>query len=218
MMSISRRKMLPRKRTASVNRNPTLVDTNPIPSFVASVTSNHTYRYQCTGSPLTGQGITRSNLLNSQILNVSGSTTNYRTINAIRINRIEMYAAPLIGNSSSPTTVQVEWVSTYGPSKVISDTTISASLVAVVKSKPPQSSLASYWSLRNSNESDTLMFLTAPVNTIVDLNVSIVYQDDSVANAVSTSSTGTIGVLYATYLDGPRSGASLVPVSLPSIN
>jgi hypothetical protein len=216
MTSIRRKKMTnPEKGgRASLSRSP-FVNTNPIPPLMASVTSTHIFRYVANNGA-TGQSISRAQLLNSSIMNVSGSTTNYRIINAIRVNRVDMYVAGPAPPGSN--TVQLEWVSTYGPSKLISDTSVSSAQVAMIRSKPPPQSLASFWSLRQANESDTLMFLTCPASTIVDVSVNIVLADDSVAVSVSTSSTGTIGVLYATYLDGPRGSAIFTPISLPSLN
>jgi hypothetical protein len=125
-----------------------------------------------------------------------------------------MYTASTGGASS----LSLEWLSTYGPSVIINDFSISTAIPAVIRTVPPRNSLASFWSLTASNESDTIMNLNAPAGTCVDVWFTIVFNDGVAARSVPTAISGTQGLVYATYLDGPRTGAVFGPVGLVGLN
>jgi len=191
------------------------------PMLPASNTVNHTFRFQANAG--TSLFINRGNLLNSLVMGFGG-TTQYRIINAIKVNSVQIWsvAAVSIGNSVQPTPAQIsfEWLSTYGPSRILSDMALGATTCARIFTRPAPNSLASFWSLRATNESDTLFSVSATQNSVLDLNVTYVLQDDTVASSVTTTASSTTGVQYYTYLDGPRGGAvwAPMPATLPSIN
>jgi hypothetical protein len=155
-------------------------------------------------------------MLNNLVMNLSGGTTNGGLLNAIRITRVRVYSSAAAAAFGS--TISLEWLSTYGPSKFISDTSIGATSVAMIDSKPPRTSLASSWSLSGSNEGDVLMSISTQTNAIIDVHVQLIVMDGSNARIATTSASGTTGFVYATYLDGPRSGAVFAPLGLPTIN
>jgi hypothetical protein len=163
-----------------------------------------------------GQTVTRSNMLNNLIMNLSGGTSNAGMLNAIRISRIRVYSCNTSATNSA--TVTLEWLSTYGPSKYISDTALGMTSVAMIDSKPPRTSLASAWSLSGSNESDVLFSISCPSSSIIDVTVQLIVMDGSNARIATTSASGTTGFVYATPLDGPRSGANFGALGLPSLN
>jgi hypothetical protein len=193
--------------------------------FDASVRLKHHFRYIDIGSGTTFN-ITRGNLLN---LMVSANTTSTaaRLIAGIKLNRIEMFttASSTSGSSPSETTISVEWLSNYGPSSESSDSSISVSLPAHVTSRPPPNSLASFWSLTGSNESEIVAKLQLPSSvsgayayTIVDIWVDVVLMDDETPLTVTGyTNTLTLSQFYLGYLDGNGSSAEIKPVSYVSI-
>jgi len=189
---------------------------NP-PAITATNTVNHVFQYVSQGN-LTKFSITRAFMLSTVIMNSSSSTTNYRISNAIKLNSISIWSGLPASGSAITSTVAIEWLSSYGPSKIVMDTTINVSKPAVIHSRPPVNSLAGFWSLRNSNESDVLFQVTLPTGSIIQTNVTYNLQDDTAINLVSTTNSGAVGTVYYTYLDGPAAAAVLQPSVLPFLN
>jgi hypothetical protein len=187
-----------------------------IPSITATVTSNHVHQYFAQ-STATKVNITRAFMLSSIIMNTSGSTTNYRVTNAVKINSITVWSiSATLGTPSPP--IAIEWLSSYGPSKIVSDTTLSTAFPAMIHSRPPANSLAGYWSLRGSNESDVLFLVTCATGSIIHVNMTYNLQDDTAVTSVSTTNSGSAGTLYYTSLDGPAAGSVLLQNVLPTLN
>jgi len=155
-------------------------------------------------------------------VNLASTTTNAALLNAIKVNRIDIYSAggSAAGASSPLTTgtITLEWLSTYGPSKFISDTTVGSASVAMISSKSPVNSLASAWSLSGINESDVLFSITCPAQSIIDVYCSVVLMDGTNSRLPSTTASGTVGFVYHTYLDGPRAGAVFQPLGIGFLN
>jgi hypothetical protein len=192
-----------------------------IPPLIATSTVNHVFRYtNTTSGTSTTTSVSRGQLLNTLIMNVSNSTTNYRISNAIKINSITIWNPSYqtgTGNLFS-STCSVEWLSTYGPTKIVMDTSMTPDFPAMIHSRPPPASLCGVWSVRGSNESDVMFYITTAQGAIVDLNVTYTIQDDTSISGVGTTNSGSVGTVYVTYLDGPRSGAIYQPVQLPFLN
>lgn len=189
---------------------------NP-PAITATNTVNHLFQYVAT-SAVSKVSITRAFMLSSVIMNSSSSTTNYRISNAIKLNSISVWSGLPSSSSQAVNTVSIEWLSSYGPSKIVMDTTINVSKPAVIHSRPPVNSLAGFWSLRNSNESDVLFIITCPNGSVVQTNVTYNLQDDTAINLVSTTNSGAVGTVYYTFLDGPAAAALFQPSVLPFLN
>jgi hypothetical protein len=137
-----------------------------------------------------------------------------RLIAGIKLNRIEMYG----NTSSTPSTVTVEWLSNYGPSSEISDTSTSTASPAHLVSSPPPQSLASFWSMIGINESESLFNVTAGTGTILDIWCDIVLLDGQ-GNTVATTSSASGTYFYVSYLDGPGAASPIwSPTSVISIN
>jgi hypothetical protein len=163
--------------------------------------------------------ITRKNLLSSYILTAGVSNTGYRLLNGFKLNRIEIYSMP---STTTSTTVALEWLSNYGPSTEVSDTSTSSAYPAHLITSPPLQSLASFWSMAGSNESEQLFIVTAPLGSIIDIYGEMVLVDGT-GTTVTGITTGTANNLYTSVLDGPgtsnNSGAgNWSPVSVVSIN
>jgi hypothetical protein len=175
----------------------------------------HTFRFQANGTA--GQvSITKSQLLNNVIVNTSGSTSNIALIKAMKINKICMYSGAVAGANSA--SLILEWISTAGPNVQINRVVTGTADVAVLESKSPSRSLASFWFDSGVNESDVMFYLTCPTAAFVDVHVTLALGNDTNARQPTTSASGTAGLCYYTYLDGPRSGAIFVPIGFQSLN
>lgn len=190
--------------------------------FAAAVRWRHHFRFYSAVGNITTFNITRANLLNLLFVG-AGSTNAHRIIAGIKLNRIECFLPPMA--NGTVTTVSLEWRSNYGPTSEVSDSTSSLAQAACIKTSPPRQSLASFWSMTGSNESEVLFRISATQNAsagsqnlIIDCWVDIVMMDDDTPVTLTTNSTTTAAQLYAGFLDGQGSGAVLTPVSLTSIS
>jgi hypothetical protein len=158
--------------------------------------------------------ITRKNLLCAYLMGYGSSTTLLRLIAGIKLNRIEIYGS--VASAGFANTVSVEWLSNYGPSSEISDTSTSTSEPAHLVTSPPPQSLASFWSMIGTNESENIFNISCTAGSIIDVWVDIVLLDGQ-GNTASTSTTASGTYLYVTYLDGPASayngGSGLFPAT-----
>ncbi len=117
-----------------------------------------------------------------------------------------------------PVTTSVNWtgINPVGvPSTLASDTSMGASLCAHVKSRPPRGSAAAMWLVIGSNS--TVFELTAPANSIIDVDLDVVLNDGKGAQTVLAAVAGaTAGVLYVRALNSNGSN-NIPPLSYPTI-
>jgi hypothetical protein len=148
----------------------------------------------------------------------------YRLFNAVRIRKIEIWNLSAFGTSSSNVnaigTIAVQWISQYSPEVIISDTG-TVFRPAHIMTKPPKDSLSSYWSLEGSNESESIFRVSLPQNTIFDIFVDVVFQNNALVDQTPSTVTPTTtvltpGTIYVPALDGPATNADLLPVDYPT--
>jgi len=189
-----------------------------IPQFEASVKLKKEFRFLQVSASTSIYNITRGNMLNLLLSNNSGSTTSARLIAGVKLNRIQVWSNPI--SSGTFVTSSVEWLSVYGPSSEQSDSSTSSAVISSVLTSPPPQSVASYWSMTGSNESEVIMRLTIPTtnigSTMVAIWVDMILMDDDTPVTVTTSNSGVTSQLYANCLDGTAGG--LQPVSLKFIS
>jgi hypothetical protein len=121
--------------------------------------------------------VTRAFVLNTLIQNSASGTTNYRLLQAVKVNRITLYTSNV---------ASVEWLSAYGPSSAILVTGTSVVSPGILMSRPPQKTLAGAWSFNGSNESENLLSLTYTQGDILDVSFSAVFCDRSAGATVAT--------------------------------
>jgi hypothetical protein len=168
------------------------------PSFTATVGLKRRARYTVS-TALADSGLTRADLLSHLVMNVGSGVNNYRMLSGFKLNRFEIWAP---GTSAFvPTTASIEWTSTYGPSRIESDTSMTIDAAHVLSQPPPQS-LASFWSIGGSNETDVICLITAPVNSVIDINYEIIFQNGETPQNVVSTGNGVEGTVYMTPLFG----------------
>ncbi len=160
--------------------------------FQATVQCSHTFRFLSDNG--TDQQLSRGNLLN--LIRVAiNATTGARIFSGIRLNWIKVYSFSA-DSTTDVQTVSVEWTSTNGPSRLVSDTGNNLH-PAYVHASPPKDSLASFWSLTGNNESEVLCIISKPSSAITDINVSFILQNGEtpVSSASFTGlTTGSVGI------------------------
>jgi len=181
------------------------------PQVNATIQITRIQRYESLANNGT-LSITRANVLN-HLLMCTLTTTYRRLLSGYLIKSIQIWS-PSSGVDTT-STVSVEWLSNYGPSKIVSDVSMSVK-PAHVHTFPPKNSLSSFWSLTGSNESEKLCVLTIPEQSIVDIEYSAIFENGETPTLVTAADSGVTGTLYMTFFDGVSTGI-LQPVSYSSI-
>jgi len=189
------------------------------PQLEATYSVGKTIRYTATAA--VNVVVSRGQLLDSLVL-ATGSTAAYRVLDAVKVRSIRIWGnAPGTGAVQARTS-SVQWLSSYSPAKVVSDSGVGATYGARVYSKPPAMSLAGFWSLTGINESEAVFWLTLNEGDIVDLAVSARIQNNvngEDAPAAVTVVGATVGTVYQLALDFVQSGAAavIIPVAYNTI-
>jgi hypothetical protein len=185
---------------------------NHVPQFQSTVHVRHHFRFFAFQA--FNGNLTRAELLNLIVVADSTVTEGWRVFSGVKLNRVEIRAVSATSGAGSDTqilTTTVEWTSTYGPSSEVSDSGTPLHPPLIITSPPPQS-LASFWSLTGSNESDVIAILGVPQGAVMDIWVDAILQDGQTPVAITGFSSMTAGQVYALALDG-RASNKLQPVS-----
>jgi hypothetical protein len=188
------------QKTSVIQRNRKTVPTlsQKPPAFKASVASRHKFRFVALNG-VTNESVTRADLLNLMVV-ATGGTSACRLLAGVRLLSISIWS-PILA-TFDPQTVCVEWLGAYAPSSLISDTSVGMS-PARLRTHPPVRSSAEWWTLLGQNESETLLNLTAPTGSIVDVSLDLVFIDNESATSGTAPYTGlTTGQVYYGRLDG----------------
>jgi hypothetical protein len=179
------------------------------PQFNSNIKHNHRFRFLGITSTFSGVISPKMMLSATGVIATVTNTTAALIHFSGRIKSIEMWCPP--ASQGAAATCSVEWVGgNNSPNVEVSDTSVSVSKPAHLKSKPPFNSLAAFWQI-NSNTS-ALFTLLCPVGTIIDLVLDLVFNDQD-ATTVTTVTTGVLSTIYYLALDHGTSD-KLVPVSL----
>jgi hypothetical protein len=174
----------------------------------------------------TSYGVTRAALLDLFVMATS-STAAYRIFDSVKLRRIRIWgqppgsAAPGSANVA-PISSAVQWLSSLGPSKVVSDQGIGSAFGSRLDTRPPKNSLASFWSLTASDETEVLFYVTLNPGDVLDLDLTCTIQNNLYGGDAPVSITiiaGTTGTVYMTALDISASGAGalILPVQYNTI-
>lgn len=206
-------------RRVTQNKTPNKGWKNP-PQLPATILAGHRFRFVVNQDGGTQAMITAADLLDLLCMAVSSNSA-YRLLDGIKLKEVEAWASNGAGNVSN--TIELEYVNDklgFGaPGNTFSDTAIGLANIAHICAKPSKKSLAAQWINLIADPRDPnvianydLFRLTCPQGTIVDVVVSLSFQDNDDAQTVTGSVAGaTSGFLYYRYLDS-TSGKTLVPI------
>jgi hypothetical protein len=209
--SISRRRGMSRQNKAKRNMRVQEVGIQSvIRPYKADNILNFKIRYQATSAiSVPGHGILRSFLLNTLFLNQNSGTVNYRLCAAVRVNKVEI---------TTSIAASLEWQSENGPTSATVITGTSTTAPGYLSQRPPKDSLCQFWATSGTNESVSMFQISCTVNDYVDVSFSIVLLDRESGVVVTTAGSGQGGQVYRSSLDGPATGAVLVPVYFLTLN
>jgi hypothetical protein len=136
--------------------------------------------------------VTRADMLNRLVMASSGSV-GYRLFSAVKLNKLTIFATTDAPGSVINSSLQ--WLSTSGPSQLITETSTSAAYPSVIVSRPPKQSLASFWSQVGTNESEQLLIMKLNGGDMVEVEFQAVLQNSYLGfNPAGTAITITSGV------------------------
>jgi hypothetical protein len=169
-----------------MRNNPILTQINNKPKL------SRVFRFQSTG--FSKRTITRGELLSLQLAVTSSSTATTRLIESVRLDGVKITA---FGDDTEAFPICFEWVGDRCPD--ICYTGIATLFNPFVRMfRPPENSLAGYWTTSNSEESEEL-FAIDPDNAVmfVDLHVTIIYGDGAPTGTqpVLTGASSITGVI-----------------------
>jgi len=188
---------------------------NHPPSIPATLTVGHTLRFRAAAAGT--YSITWQDL--GDLLCVADTSTSaYQIVSNVRLRTVEIWA-PMAADLV-PVTTSLEWPLTgggvAGNSVIRTDTSMGSNIPAHVRCKPPRFTLDSYQQI--SNLSNTAFKIVVPVNSIIDVSLTVTLRDDGSVNAVTGAvAAATVGALYCRALSSTSSTTALPPISLKTI-
>lgn len=194
------------------------------PSFTSSLITKKTFRFQfsAAGNAVVTNGSPTS-YGPAMALSMATTTTQLTSLyTAFRIRRIKIWAPP--ASNLVPVTTTLIWGSANNTSftsagsaqKTVSDTSIGSTVGAFINSRPPKNSPASFWQRPTTSNQIPLFELSAPINTIVDVQLSLQndMNADATPNQVTITGPASSGEIYGAQIE---TGALLIPVGVKTI-
>ncbi len=121
------------------------------------------------------------------------------------------------GTLQDPRATSITWLGEYAPRSEIFATTSQQSSVAYIHSKPPKNSGSGKWQrIGQGSTAEPLVQLVVPDQSVVDITVSFVFDDDTTIAAISLPGFSglAIGNLYYGAADSYYGTKVLTPMGL----
>ena len=172
----------------------------PIPS---NVRFTHRYRFLSTDD----EEPTAKAVASSDLCHVPGCVVGvindlgYNIAASVKVLVVEIWTpCAAVGN---PATCEILWHTTGEIATIeVSDTTLSTARPAHVRSVPPPRSLAGFWLDPSAGNAVDVVSITAPLNSVIDVVLSVVLMDTGGVAQTYSIAAGAIGRLFYTPLDG----------------
>lgn len=179
------------------------LDANP-PRAMLSLTYTQRFRFFVKTNQ-TNHPVLRGDILNLIGIGTNVANTLVRIMQSARVKQVEIWTAPynVPGSTGVSFSAGVVWQGTAGNLKYFNDANM-ANTATYLKSKPPKTTDANFWTQESNNETEALFFLTAPIGACVDLIVQ--YTAGSIYAGpnptITTTSTIVNHQFYFVSLDG----------------
>lgn len=188
---------------------------NP-PSIPSAVIVKRRYRFVASAATASGgTNVSTDGLLGVMGVMAATSTTAFKLFRAARIRQVEIWAPSSGTVSGFPNgTVELKWSDddTNSPGLQFSATSLSTGVPAHIKATPPPNSSAAFWF--NTTTGENMFTITCPAQSIIDVTMEGIMNDDLVAIATAGVTSKIAGVVYYEPLD--YTANNFQPVALPS--
>jgi len=210
--------MLPRRQKRGKAKNKARVENAMVaiphpPPIRPQITHRQRMRFTATTAQTTASNsITFRNLLDT-INFASSAIAAYALFDQVRVNFVEIWAAPVQGNAPAQVALEYSGQTTgqAGDGRVYSDTSMGIE-PAHIKAAPARLSAAAFWQATSANAA---FQITCPVASVIDVDLSYrTVQSDNPALVQNVPAGATTGQLYYRGLDGLAiAGTQLPPVT-----
>ncbi len=170
-------------------------------------------RFNSTGV-LAGKSITQTDLLDLYCCATAANAA-ARVFAAARLNSVEIWSPAAAAGvaTASITFLGNQYVG--AENRIFSDTTLGTSRPLHLMVRPPSGSMGAMWF--NDTATASIMAISCPANTIIDIDISLVLRNSENVNNVTGAVAGaTVGRFYVRALDS-TSGSGILPQSLTTI-
>jgi len=194
------------------NRN----DLTP-PIIRGNVEGTHTFRFKQIAEASSEVNLYVDDL--AFMMSVASASTIIRTAwESLKVSRISMWtpSRQYSGTLQDPRETSLTWLGEYTPRAEVFGTVNQQTGVCHITSVPPKNSGSGKWQKVSQGADNALIAkLTVPDQSIVDINVSFVFDDDPVGTLGVTGYTGlVVGNLYYAAADSYFGTKKLVPMGL----
>jgi len=142
---------------------------------------------------------------------------------AIRIHSLQCWAPAVVGNTVSASFSNINEIQ---KSTIVSDTVVDSTNAAYIRMTPPPNTDWDKWLLPVVSPNTVVFTIRAPINTIIDLNLSMQQwsnpdDDGLLLVPVTTGLAGggppAVSAIYYLALDGPTAAHNILkPIGLPT--
>jgi len=147
------------------------------------------YRATSLGNATT---ITRGDILNALVAVTNTSTSAIPLFRAVRLDRIKFVA--YADDTSGPETLCFKWTGDRSPETCVT-TVCSNAVPAVLVVRPPERSLAGYWSTIDADTTEVLFRIDAfTPDLYMDLHITYILDDGGVTTQTLASASSFTGI------------------------
>lgn len=210
--------MPPKKKNPPARRAPRMQRNYHTPPVLrGNVEGRHTFRFKQITDATSTINLYVDDL--AFMMCVASATTTIRTCwESLKVNRISIWTPQrqYSGTLQDPRETSITWLGEYTPRAEVFGTVNQQTGVCHISAVPPKNSGSGKWQKTGQGAVNELICkLTIPDQSIVDINVSFVFDDDTVGTlGVSGYTSLVVGNLYYAAADSYFGTKKLEPMGL----
>lgn len=188
------------------------------PALRGNLTGRHTFRFKQVYSGSEIVNLYADDLAFLMCVGTSGNVA--KTLwESLLIHKISIWtpARQISGTLQDPRDTSITWLGEYAPRSELFSTINQQSGVSYVHSKPPRNSGSGKWQkVGQGATAQPLVKLVVPDQSIVDITLSYVFDDDSTVSSISLPGFSGLGIgtLYYGAADSYYGSKVLTPMGL----
>jgi len=187
------------------------------PVIRGNVEGRHTFRFKQTTDASLDLNLYVDDL--AFLMGVGSSASTVRTLwNSLKLERVDIWtpSRQYSGTLQDPRETSLTWLGEYTPRAEVFGTVNQQTGVCHISAVPPQNSGSGKWQKTNQGAAQTaLLNLRVPDQSIVDISVAFVFNDDATPLIYSSGHAGlSTGNLYYSAADSYFGSSKLTPMGL----
>jgi len=187
------------------------------PVIRGNVEGTHTFRFKQTAEASSTVNLYVDDL--AFMMSAASATTTLRVVwESLKLNKVSIWtpSRQYSGTLQDPRETSLTWLGEYTPRAEVFGTVNQQTGVCHIEAIPPRNSGSGKWQkVSQGTNSQLLCKLQVPDQSIVDITVSFVFDDDTVGGLVKSGYSGlVIGNLYYNSADSYFGTSKLTPMGL----